>query len=419
MNIIEIITKKKNKLELTYEELEFAVTGFINKEIKDYQMSALLMAIVINGMSLEETYSLTRIMINSGSVNEVSNFVDKHSTGGVGDKTTLVLIPLVASCGVDVAKMSGRGLGHTGGTIDKLEAIEGYRVKLSKEEFNEQIDSIGCAVISQTEDIAVADKYIYALRDVTGTTESIPLIASSIMSKKIASGAKSIVIDLKVGDGALMKTKEDALELSRYMIELGKRYDRCVKCVLTDMSEPLGYAIGNGLEVVEALDTLKGVGPTDLEKLVLKLGSLMVSLGKNISEEEALIEIKEALDSKRAYNKFLEMVKRQDGNIENINISKNKLEIRSQKEGALNSIDAYNLGVIAKKLGAGRETKEDLIDYGVGIVLNKKVGDLVFEGELLATIYYNKSDLEIEDVVDCFEIKFDTPDKKQLIIETV
>lgn len=421
MNIIDIIIKKKNKEELTKEELEFAIDGYLNNEIKDYQISSLLMAIVLNGMSLEETINLTDIMINSGEVIDlgIDGIVDKHSTGGVGDKTTLILAPLVASLGVKVAKMSGRGLGHTGGTIDKLESIKGFNVSLSKEEFVKQVNEIGVSVISQTGNIAPADKKLYALRDVTGTTESIPLIASSIMSKKIASGAKNIVIDVKVGNGALMKNVESARKLAETMIEIGKKYDRKVVCVLTNMDIPLGHNIGNGLEVIESIDCLKGNGPKDLEELVLELGSIMVSLSKNISKEEAYLQLKDNLYNNKAYLKFEELVKYQNGDINNIDISNKVISIKSNKEGFVNKINTLKLGEIVKNIGGGRMNKEDSIDYGVGIIVTKKVGQPIFENEEIAKIYIRNIDVKVNDILDCFEIEEEYTQKQPLILEII
>lgn len=394
MNIIEIITKKKNKQPLTEEEIKFAVMGYVNGTVKDYQMSALLMAITINGMVEEETIFLTKVMIESGHTIDLSKIggttVDKHSTGGVGDKTTLVLIPLVASCGVNVAKMSGRGLGITGGTIDKLESIENYQVNLSEQQFIEQMKKIGCAVISQTSEVAIADKYLYALRDVTGTTESIPLIAASIMSKKIACGSSAIVIDVKVGNGALMKDIESARSLANLMIKIGSYYNKKVVCVLTNMEEPLGYAIGNGLEVKESIETLKNNAPSDLLELVLTIATIMVSIGKNISKEEALKEVKQNLENGKAYQKWNDMVLMQHGNLEHIKINPEFISIKSEKTGYIKTINTYKLGEICKEIGAGRVKKEDKIDYGVGIVLNKKVGDFIKEGEEILKIYTNK-----------------------------
>ncbi|MBP3461236.1 MAG: thymidine phosphorylase [Bacilli bacterium] len=423
MNIIDIIVKKKNKQELTYEEIKFSIDNYLNGNIKDYQMSSLLMAIVINGMTEEETINLTKIMIDSGEVIDLSQIngkvVDKHSTGGVGDKTTLVLVPLVASLGIKVAKMSGRGLGHTGGTIDKLESIEGFNVTLTDEQFIEQVNKIGCAIISQTKNIVPADKKLYALRDVTGTTESIPLIASSIMSKKIASGANYIVIDVKVGNGALMKNIEDAKTLANLMIKIGNAYNRKVVCVLSNMEEPLGKNIGNGLEVQEAIETLKGNGPEDLTELVLTLGSIMTSLSLNITEQEARDLLKENIKNGKALEKFKELVISQNGNIENINIEENKISIKSTKDGFIKKIDAYKLGEIARLIGAGRLNKEDEIDYGVGLVLNKKVGDLLFENEELLKIYSNNKNIEIKKITDCFEIVEEKIEKPKLIIEII
>ena len=423
MNIIEIIEKKKNKKELSFDEIEYAINGFIDDEIKDYQMSSLLMAIVLNGMTDNETLDLTKVMIASGESIDLSSIngivADKHSTGGVGDKTTLVLVPLVASLGVKVAKMSGRGLGHTGGTIDKLESINGFKVSLSNEEFLNQVNSIGCAVISQTKNIVPADKKLYALRDVTGTTESIPLIASSIMSKKIASGASVIVIDVKVGNGALMKTVDDATKLSNLMIKIGKIYNKKVICVLSNMEEPLGKNIGNGLEVVEAIQTLKGEGPSDLTNLVLALGSLMVSNALNITEEEAKIRLIENIKNGKAYNKFREMVEAQGGNIDKITVEENVVSIKSAKDGFVQSIKTEELGNIARRIKAGRLNKNDEIDYGVGFSINKKVGDYLFENEELLKLYCKSTDIGINEILDCFVIVDEKVEKQQLIIKII
>jgi len=408
MEIIEIITKKKNGENLSYDELKYVVDGYVDGAIKDYQMSSLLMAIVCNGMTEEETVNLTKIMIESGDVIDLNNIdgivVDKHSTGGVGDKTTLILAPIVAACGLKVAKMSGRGLGHTGGTIDKLESIEGYQVELSKDEFMKQVNDIGVAVISQSGNLAPADKKIYALRDVTGTTESIPLIASSIMSKKIASGASVIVLDVKVGNGALMKTIEDARELSKRMITIGKSYGRKVVCILSNMEEPLGYAVGNGLEVKECIDCLNNKGPKDVMKLVLALATYMVSSGKNIDTEVAKQEVIDVVTSGKAYELFKEWIKYQHGNIENIKVSERAISIKSKESGFIESVDALKIGELAKKLGAGRMTKEDKIEHGVGIVLSKKVGDFVIENEEIAKVYIENKDIRVDEILSCFEI---------------
>ena len=423
MNIIDIIVKKKNKEELTYEELEYTITNYLNGEIKDYQMSSLLMAIVINGMSEEETINLTKIMLESGDRVDLSKIngviVDKHSTGGVGDKTTIALVPLVASAGVKVAKMSGRGLGHTGGTIDKLESIEGFSVTLSEEEFINQVNNIGCAVISQTKNIAPADKKIYALRDVTGTTESIPLIASSIMSKKLASGADVIVIDVKVGNGALMKNKEDATKLANLMIKIGNSYNKKVVCVLSNMEEPLGKSIGNGLEVLEAINVLKGIAAPDLTNLVLTLGSIMVSKSLNISESEAREKLVENIKNGKALEKFNEFVSAQGGNPNNIKIEENVVSIKSSKDGYIKKIDAYKLGEIARKMGAGRLNKDDEIDYGVGLVLNKKVGDYLFDNEELVKLYCKNSNVDIKELSECFIVVEEKIEKPELIIDII
>lgn len=423
MNIIDIIIKKKNKNELSYDEIKFAIDNYINGNIKDYQMSSLLMAIVLNGMTDEETINLTKVMIDSGDLIDLSSIdgiiADKHSTGGVGDKTTLILAPLVATTGVKVAKMSGRGLGHTGGTIDKLESIKGFKVNLSNEEFINQVNNVGCSVISQTKNIVPADKMLYALRDVTGTTESIPLIASSIMSKKIASGADVIVLDVKVGNGALMKDRKSATKLANLMIKIGKSYNKKVVCVLTNMEEPLGHYIGNGLEVKEAIDVLKGEGPKDLKDIILVLGSIMVSLSKNITAKEAKELLINNINNGSALDKFNEFVEAQGGDINNIEIDNNKVSIKSSKDGFIKSIDTFKLGEIARKIGAGRLNKEDEILYGVGLVLNKKVGDYLFENEELLKIYGSTHDIEISEITECFNIVEEKVEKVPLIIDII
>ena len=422
MNIIDIIIKKKNKNILTEDEINYVIENYVNGSITDYQMSALLMAITLNGMNDDEVYYLTKAMINSGDIIDLSGIngitVDKHSTGGVGDKTTIALAPILASLGFKVAKMSGRGLGHTGGTIDKLESIKGYNVNLSEDKFIEQVNKIGVSVISQTAEVAVADKKIYALRDVTGLAESIPLIASSIMGKKIASSASIIVIDVKVGNGALMKNKEDATILANTMIKIGKKFNKHVVCVLTNMEEPLGYAIGNGLEIKECIDLLQGKGPKDLKELIYTLTEIYLEK-ENINKEDAIKLIDDKINSKEAYNKFVEWIEYQNGDINNIAISDKVISIKSPKDGIITKIDAYSLGNIAKKIGAGRTKKEDIIDYSVGLVLNKKVGDLVFENEELLKIYINNLNIDIKEVVDCFQIEDVLANKKDLIIEII
>ena len=419
MNIIELINKKKNKETLTKDELKFIVDGYLSGDIKDYQMSALLMAICINGMEDVETYNFTDLMLNSGDKIDLSEIkgikVDKHSTGGVGDKTTLILAPLVASCGVYVPKMSGRSLGHTGGTIDKLESINGFKVDLKREDFIKEVNDIKVAIVSQTGNLVPADKKIYALRDVSGTVESIPLIASSIMSKKLACGANKIVLDVKVGNGALMKNLEDASILADTMIKIGKNNNVEVVCVLTDMSQPLGNAIGNSLEVLESIEVLKGNGPKDLTSLVIKIATIMVSLGKSISYDDALKEVEENLKNGKAYNKFCEMIKYQQGDINNIEVSKRVFSIKSSKTGFVNAINAYELGEITRKIGAGRYSKTDIINHGVGVVLNKKVGDYVLQDEELLKVYLGDKDITVGEILECFEITQKLDEKIPLI----
>lgn len=423
MRILELIEKKKKKQALTKEEIEYFIKGYLNDEIKDYQASALLMAICLNDMTDEETFNLTKAMLDSGNTIDLSNIkgikVDKHSTGGVGDKTSIILAPIVASTGVKMAKMSGRGLGHTGGTIDKLEAIKGFQTSLTEEEFVNEVNNIGLAITGQTGNIAPADKKLYALRDVTGTVNSIPLIASSIMSKKLASSADKIVIDLKVGNGALASNIKDARRLGNLMVNIGKSAGKEVVCFLTNMNEPLGNNIGNGLEVLEAIDVLKGNGPKDLKKLILELSSTLVMMGKNITKEEALKEVKENIKNKKAYQKFLEFVKAQHGDINTIAISNKIFSLKTNKSGYIQSIDTLKLGEIVRSLGAGRYSKEDTIDYGVGIILNKKVGDFILENEELAKIYWNEKDASLSEILSCFKIDSKFKKKNKLIYEII
>ena len=418
MTIIDIITKKKNKEELSYEEIKYAVDGYLDGSIKDYQMSSLLMAITINGMTKKETFNLTEIMLNSGekiNLDDLQPVVDKHSTGGVGDKTTLILAPLVAACGVNIAKMSGRGLGFTGGTIDKLESIPGFNTSIDINKFKEQVKNINVAIVGQMGNLVPADKKIYALRDVTGTVESIPLIASSIMSKKLASGATTIVIDVKVGNGALMKTESDAKKLASLLVEIGKQHNKKVVCFITDMNEPLGYAIGNSLEVLESINTLIGKGPKDLTYLVLNLATYMVSMAKNIPLDQANKEVVENLYNGNAYKKFKELVKNQNGNLNKIKISKKVLTIKSNKQGYIKNINALELGEIARILGAGRLNKEDKIDFEVGIVLTKKVGDYVRKEEELLKLYINEKTVSEQQILDCFTITREKQQQTKLI----
>ncbi len=391
--ILDIISKKANKYELTKEELETIFMGYLKGEVKDYQMSAFLMAICINDMSDSEIFALTDIFIRSGDVLDLSFIdaikVDKHSTGGVGDKTTLIIAPLVASCNVPVIKMSGRGLGYTGGTIDKLESIPGFTVDLTEEEIKKQAKEIGLVITSQTKDLAPLDKKVYALRDVTATTNSIPLIASSIMSKKIAGGADKIVIDIKVGNGALIKTKEEAERLSSLLIKIGTYYQKEIRTVISDMNRPLGHNIGNKLEVMEALDVLKGNTKGNLLDLSLTLASKMVSLGKGISEDKAMVEVKENLQNGKALDKFLEFVKYQHGNIDELEINAKVYNIKANKNGTLKDINALNIAKLSEYLGAGRKSKDEKIDYNAGIVIKKEIGDEIKEGDILASLYTN------------------------------
>ncbi len=421
MDILDIIDKKEKRETLTKEELQYVIDGYLNGSIKDYQMSALLTEIDLLGLSEEETVNLTDIMLKSGETLDLGfdNLADKHSTGGVGDKTTIVLAPLVASLGVKVAKMSGRGLGHTGGTIDKLESIKGFQTSMSLEDFKKQVDEIGLALVGQMGNLVPADKKIYALRDVTGTVDSIPLIASSIMSKKLASGAKNIVIDLKVGSGALVNNLSEAKELARLMVKIGKENNRNIACVLTDMDEPLGNAVGNSLEVIEALNTLKGDGPEDLTNLVIKLGTLMTSMSLNISEEEAKKRIKENLYNGEGYEKMLEWVKAQGGNIKEIPLANNQKEIISKEEGYISHIDALEIGKLSRKLGAGRLSKDDNIDLSVGIVLNHKVGDHINKGDVLATIFYNEKEITDEEFLSSYKFNKEKVEKPKLIIDII
>ena len=420
-NMIEIIDKKRNKMQLSKEELKFAIMGYVNGDIPDYQMSALLMAICLNGLSEEETFNLTEIMYNSGDhldLNDVPGIkIDKHSTGGVGDKTTLILAPIVASLGVKVPKMSGRGLGHTGGTIDKLESIPGFKINLTLEEFKKELKKVGTVITGQTANLVPADKKIYALRDVTATVSSIPLIASSIMSKKLASGADKIVIDLKVGNGALVKTMKEARKLGNLMVKIGKKYNRETICILTNMNEPLGNNIGNALEVLEAIDVLKGNVKNDLYDLIIYIASYMVSLGKGIKLEEAKKEVIKVLETGEAYNKFVEMVKAQGGNLDKIELAPKIFSVKSIKSGFINAIDTEKLGEIVKEIGGGREKKDDIIDYGVGIILSKKIGDYVAKDEEILKIYLNKKDMEIRKILSCFLIEENKKNKEPLVYD--
>lgn len=405
MRMVDIIEKKRDGKELTTAEINFFIEGYTKGDIPDYQASALAMAIYFQDMNDRERADLTRAMVESGDTIDLSGIegikVDKHSTGGVGDTTTLVLAPLVASLGVPVAKMSGRGLGHTGGTIDKLESIAGFHVELTREQFIDLVNRDKVAVIGQSGNLTPADKKLYALRDVTGTVNSIPLIASSIMSKKIAAGADAIVLDVKTGDGAFMKTQEDAEELAHAMVRIGNHVGRKTIAIISDMSQPLGFAIGNALEVKEAIETLQGKGPKDLTELVLTLGSQMVILaGKAKTSEEAKEMLLDAIHSGKALAKFKEFLVNQGGDasivddLTKLPQAKYKIELPAKQSGYISRMVADEIGVASMILGAGRATKEDVIDLAVGLVLHKKVGDKVEEGESILTIYSNRENVE-------------------------
>ena len=404
MRMVDIIEKKRDGKELTTDEINFFIEGYTKGDIPDYQAASLAMAIFFQDMTEQERAALTLAMVHSGDVIDLSQIngvkVDKHSTGGVGDTTTLVLAPLVAAVGVPVAKMSGRGLGHTGGTIDKLESVEGFHVEISEDEFIKLVNEDRVAVIGQTGNLTPADKKLYALRDVTGTVNSIPLIASSIMSKKIAAGADAIVLDVKTGSGAFMKTLEDAEQLAHAMVSIGNHVGRKTMAIISDMSQPLGNAIGNALELREAIETLNGHGPEDLTELVLTLGSQMVVLGQQAETlEEARRKLKQAIQDGTALAKFKQFIANQGGNPhivdhpELLPQAQYKIEVPAQKTGTITEMIANDIGIASMMLGAGRQTKEDTIDLGVGIVLNKKVGDTVKEGEPLLTIYSNQPDI--------------------------
>lgn len=405
MRMVDLIAKKRDGKELTTEEINFIIEGYTNDEIPDYQVSALAMAIYFKDMSVRERADLTMAMVNSGDTIDLSAIegikVDKHSTGGVGDTTTLVLAPLVAALDIPVAKMSGRGLGHTGGTIDKLEAIAGFHVEIDKEEFVNLVNKDKIAVIGQSGNLTPADKKLYALRDVTATVDSIPLIASSIMSKKIAAGSDAIVLDVKTGAGAFMKTVDDAKELAHAMVSIGNNVGRKTMAVISDMSQPLGLAIGNALEVKEAIDTLQGKGPKDLEELCLALGRQMVFLADKASSlEEAEEMLKEVIRNGKALDKFKEFITNQGGDAsvvdhpEKLPQAKYLIEVPAKVDGVVAEIVADEIGIAAMLLGAGRATKESEIDLAVGLMLNKKVGDAVKAGESLVTIHANRENVD-------------------------
>jgi pyrimidine-nucleoside phosphorylase len=400
MRIIEIIANKRDGKELSEEEIQYWITGLTNGEIPDYQSSSLLMAIVLNGMTDMETTHLTMAMMHSGDVMDLSSIegikVDKHSTGGVGDKTSLALGPMVAACGAKMAKMSGRGLGHTGGTIDKLESIPGFSVTLSQSDFISQVNRISLSIVGQTGSLVPADKILYALRDVTGTVPSIPLIASSIMSKKLAAGANTILLDVKYGDGAFMQTPVQAEKLAKAMIAIGKLSQRDTRAMITDMNQPLGLAIGNALEVKEAIETLKGYGPQDFTELCYQAGTIMLLQAKVCTDRaDARKRLEDSIASGAAFEKFKEFVAAQGGDIDCIDYpeklpkSKNVTPLHNRKEGYITSIKATQLGISAMKLGAGRETKDDVINPAVGLLVYKKIGDYVNIDDVLVDIHHD------------------------------
>lgn len=434
MRAVDLIHKKRDGGELSAAEIAFLIQGYNKGKIADYQMSAWAMAVFYQGMSETETAALTLAIAESGDQIDLSPIhgikVDKHSTGGVGDKTTLILGPLVATLGVPVAKMSGRGLGHTGGTVDKLESIAGFRTELTRQQFISQVNDIGLAVIGQSGDLAPADKKLYALRDVTATVESIPLIASSVMSKKIAAGADAIVLDVKSGSGAFMKTREDAEKLACAMVAIGTEVGRKTAAVISDMDQPLGFAIGNALEVAEAIETLRGQGPQDLTELCLALGSHMVVLGGAASSiEEAKGKLREQLHNGEALAKFKSFVEAQGGDGSMIDDPGKlpgapiRIEVAVESSGYVAAIEAEQLGLAAMLLGAGRASKEDGIDYAVGLVLRKKVGDPVAEGESIATMHVRADKGETDAVADrirgAYRIEQGQPKPKPLLLAVV
>ena len=432
MRMVDVIVKKRNGLELSEEEIRFFVEGFTSGEIPSYQASSLAMAILFKGMNKKEIGILTDAMLHSGETIDLSSIegikVDKHSTGGVGDKTSLVLGPLVAACGVKLAKMSGRGLGHTGGTLDKLESIPGCKIGLSREEFINQVNKYGLAIVGQTGNLVPADKKLYALRDVTGTVESIPLIASSIMSKKLASGSDTILLDVKFGSGAFMKDIDQARLLARTMVDIGDHLHRDTRAILTDMDQPLGLAIGNSLEVIEAINTLNGKGPSDLVELCLGAGAIMLMQAKKTSSiEEGRKLLQEKIDNKEALEKLCDLVRAQGGDESYIRDpskfekAKYIIAIKAENEGYVKQINALEIGDSAMRLGAGRATYDDVIDPSSGIVLSKKVGDKVNVGDVLCTVYTNKEDNAsiLKDIHDSFKLSSDIVKINPIIYEVI
>ncbi|MBQ8563009.1 MAG: pyrimidine-nucleoside phosphorylase [Firmicutes bacterium] len=429
MNMVSMIQKKKDGLALTREEIQWFIDGYVEGDIPDYQASALLMAIRFRGLNREETFQLTEAMRFSGDTIDLSPIngikVDKHSTGGVGDKTTLVVTPLAAACGVPIAKMSGRGLGFTGGTVDKMEAIPGFRTALEPQEFLDQVNRVGMAVIGQTAHITPADKKLYALRDVTATVDNFGLISSSIMSKKLAAGSDAIVLDVKVGDGAFMENLEDASVLAGLMVDIGTDAGRRTVAAITEMGQPLGKAVGNSLEVIEAIETLKGRGPSDITELALKLSGIMVYLGGMAdSPEEGMEKTTAALEDGSGLRKLRQFIEAQGGNADVVDdyslFPQHSVELvlRAEASGYVSAIEARKIGLASQHTGAGRATKEDVVDLSAGICLHKKVGDAVAEGDVLATFYGNDS-LKVEAAVrmakEAFQLSGEPVQPPQLI----
>ena len=429
MRLYDIISKKRDKKELSKEEIEFFIEKYTNGEIPDYQASALLMAIYLNGFTTEETANLTMAMVNSGDVVDLSMIdgvkLDKHSTGGVGDKTSLILVPMVAAAGGKVAKLSGRGLGHTGGTLDKLESIPGFNISVKEDKFKDMVKNAGLVIAGQTQNLVPADKKIYALRDVTATVDSIPLIAASIMSKKIASGADAIVLDVKYGEGAFMKTAEDAEKLATAMVNIGKSVGRNTSAAITLNGEPLGYAIGNALELKEVIEILKGEGPDDLRELCLQLGAQMLMLGNIETDvEKGRAKLEGILKDGSALAKLRQLVVLQDGdpsvidNSELFEIAPLTHKVKATKEGYVYELNAESVGVSSLLTGAGRHTKDDELDYGAGIILEKKIGDYVKVGDVLATLYSSEEDKfekAEEELQSAYAIKAEKPEKASII----
>lgn len=432
MRAVDIILKKRDNLELSKEEIHFIIDGYVKGTIPDYQISALLMAICFNGLSNDERVNLTYEMLNSGEQIDLSSIdgicVDKHSTGGVGDKTTLVIGPILSACGLKLAKMSGRGLGHTGGTLDKLESIPGLTVSVSPKDFLKQVTEIGIAVVGQTANITPADKKLYALRDVTGTVESVGLIASSIMSKKLASGAKHILLDVKVGDGAFMKDLESARTLARAMVDIGNSCGRKTVAMITDMDEPLGEAVGNSIEVIEAIETLKGNGPTKFTELCYELSATLLQMaGVCESKDDAISMVEEVLSSGKALEQLKLLIKYQGGNpgvIDDYGLfpkCSKVIEIKSPNSGYVSKIKTEQIGVAAMLLGAGRMTKDDNVDLAVGLKILKHVGDYVLKDDIIALAYVNEKGAEsvTDEVLKAYSFTADEISKNKIILDKV